>query len=378
MPTLRELASTEAEALTPPAELLGRSPVPFGLYHIDAAYFRGVEPDVPQLYAIQGGPGHRKTTLLLNILANMCLSGLLVKPHWIGIDVLESGMTIERYELCLKGIIASKLIIYRHWTGDIDGDSIWKFFGRELPSRNGRAMSPGELCDIRSVAGRPELILNPDFIKGAYYKQPGCDFSPLQKWAWDLAHEIIADFPLVISGVSEHHNMAERRRRYVNVTNIEQSFERWLNLHKEHAVKQLVVDYLQRYFIPDTYSHYEKQLRVVPYFAEWVQQTGGCAWVLSQEGVGHQRDARSNYGEVFGSSGGDILMAESQTNIRLEYYRNRNPNVTLIYGPVKARRGSWPDFGVFTEPFSGAFFGKTMTFEDLDRLGELPVSRRKK
>lgn len=357
--------ATEAAAYTPPEGDLGSDPVPFGVKHMDIAFPRGVKPTSPQINVIQGGGGSRKTTLMLAFIESQCTSGLLPKDHLIVVDSLETGMTIERYALILRAIVATKIMIYEEHTGK-QSTTIRELFDRRLPD-----MSPEDIIDqVSSGSGswcRTDCCLFPDFIESWYARQDGFAMSPRQDDAWGRAGDAVSDFPIVLNGISEHMDIEERIRRVTHTTTIEDSFERWKKLSDENGSVQLVIDYMQEYFIPGVMEHYQKQLRVVPYVAEWVKYSGNTAWVLSQEGVGHQKDAMAGR-QVLGSSGGDILKNSAQLNVRVEYRKEKNPFWILLFPPVKARRGSFSKCGLMLEPNSGAIFGESKSFSQIKAM----------
>ncbi len=361
MLTAREAVATEVAAFTPPPGDARRNRVPFGIYHLDLAFVRGVKPLSPQIIAIQGGSGSRKTTTMINIIINQILSGKLPQGMTIGMDMLESGMTIERLILIMECIVATKIMVYEFHTGPQGRESLWHLFNRRLPS----SVQPQDLLSPIGTGARTDIRLNPDFLEACYAGQKGFTLSERQRDAWGRAAAAVHEFPVIAFGVSEHYQDDIRAERYTNSTLLSDSLERWLSYTKEHGMRQLVVDYIQEYAIPEVYDHYKKQLRAVPVISEWAKETGSTAWVLSQEGITHQRDARSYDGEVLGSSGGDILKSQSQLNLRVEYRPKQNPCWTLLFSPVKARRGNFGTVGIPTEPFSGAFFGQSVPYKDI-------------
>ncbi len=361
MLTAREAVETEGDAFTPPPGDARRNRVPFGIYHLDLAFVRGIKPLSPQIIAIQGGSGHRKTTSMINILINQILSGKLPPSMTIGMDMLESGMTMERLILIMECIVATKIMIYEHHTGSQGGHGLWALFNRNLPLRS----DPQDLLLPIMTEGKPDINLNPDYLEACYAAQPGFKLSPRQLDAFDRAAGAVHDFPIIVFGVSEHYDDDIRAERYTDSALLSDSLERWLACTEQHGMRQLVIDYIQEYSIPGVHDHYKKQLHAVPVISEWAKETGSTAWVLSQEGITHQRDARSYDGEVLGSSGGDILKSQSQLNLRVEYRPKQNPYWTLLFAPVKARRGNFGTVGIPTEPFSGAFFGRSVPYKDI-------------
>lgn len=361
MLTATEAVETEVQAFTPPPGDPRRNRVPFGIYHMDLAFDRGIKPLSPQIIAVQGGSGSRKTTTVFNIIINQILSGTLPDDHMIGMDMLESGMTVERLFLIMQCMIAVKIMIYEFHTGPQGVDSLWKMFNRPLPCR----LSPQDILSQIETNGRPDTMLNPDFLEACYVGQPGYTLSQRQIDAYEIASETVHKFPIAAFGVSEHYDDDVRKKRHTRTKHLSESLERWLHCTKEYGMRQLVVDYLQEYYIPGVVDHYPKQLHVVPIISEWVEESGSTAWVIGQEGLGHQRDARSRNGDVIGQSGGDILMSQSQLNLRVEYRRRQNPFWTILFTPIKARRGNYDTMCIPTAPSSGAFFGQSVPYREV-------------
>lgn len=357
--SMRDAQLTEREAYTPPPEDPSLKRVPFGIAHLDAAFPRGVKPWSPQIYAMQGDGGARKTSLVLNLLINQHLSRMMPEGLATSVDSLETGMTIERYAMVMKCMLATKIMIYEQWTGSQDGDTLWSLVNRELPQKTPEQILAGVR---RGDTEHTDCIMYPDFIESWYAGQPDYKMSHRQHDAWERAGEEIATWRIFIFGVSEHHDDAERARRYTETTNIQRSFDRWLKLSKEEEVRQIVVDFVQEYFIESTGNLYEKQLVVTPFLSEWCRRTSGTMWVISQESITNVRDARGKYGEPLGSAGGNILRAASQTNVRCEYFKRKNPHWLTLRSPLKGRRGHYPDLGLMIDPMSGVIFGKSFEY----------------
>lgn len=355
--SMRDAQLTEREAYTPPDE--GSSPferVPFGIAHLDAAFPRGVKPWAPQIYVMQGDGGARKTSLVLNLLINQHLSKTMPEGLITSVDSLETGMTIERYTLVTKCMLATRIMIYEQWTGSQGNGTLWQLVNRELPQKSPEQLLAGVK---RGDTEHTDCILYPDFIESWYAGQPNYKMSPRQYDAWERAGKEIETWPIFIFGVSEHFDDDERARRYTETTSIERSFKRWLELYEKHNVRQIVVDYVQEYFIEGTSNLYDKQRIVTPFLSEWCRRTSGTVWAISQESITNVMHARGKYGEPLGSAGGNILRAAAQTNLRSEYLKRNNPHWLVLRSPMKGRRGHYPDLGLMIEPNSGAIFGKS-------------------
>lgn len=355
----KDIILTEQAALTPPPEEAVLNPVPFGIWHLDLAFPAGVKPTSPQLNVIQGGSGARKTSLMLNIILKMCLSGNLPEDHIILYDTLENGMTIERLILTLRCMVATLFIIYKQWlrpdmpSGDVR-EYLNKLFAIPLP-----ILPPQEIIGkCLSPDGLPECVFTVDFIELWYRKK--IRMTPNQIEAWLIAGDVVSLFPLEVFGVSEHYDREEAARRSIDTADIEQAFSRWLRFAGSHHSVQVISDYLTAYWIGSGDSdHYAKQKIITPYYDRFVKSTRNTLWAINQEGVGHQREFR-NVGKVLGSSGGDVLMSASQNNWRVSYNNAEDPYHFTLHSPVKSRRGNHGDIKCMIEPKSGVIFGRSM------------------
>lgn len=364
--TALEHVRTEQSAFTPAEGEFDTDIVPFGIYHVDAVLPMGVKVTSPKLCVIQGGSGSRKTTLMLNIIVNMCLSGNLPPGHKIVFDSLENGFTLERSMVVLRSILATRYIIYRHYTGfrDISAEEPATDYLRQLFAYDIESGDPQFL--VRNITfsfnGRDvaECAFTSDFVEAWYANK--LHLTPLQNKAWMIAGDALATFPIEFFGVSEHPNYDIADKRSTPTIYIEQSYERWCKLAEECLSIQIITDYLQEYWLPNTSDHYQKQLVVTPWLSRFIKEKRKTIWCISQEGIGHQRDFASK-GVVMGSSGGDMLKAASQLNWRVSYAKETNPFFMTLHSPVKLTRGNHPDLALMIEPNSGAIFGRSRIME---------------
>lgn len=340
--------------------------VPFGIDHIDASFIMGVEPTIPQVYVIQGDGGTRKTTVMLNFILRMCLSGELPLGHQILIDSLENGMTVERYLTTLRMMTATLILIYEHWletqyTIQYDLRSfLWELINRELPrEKDAKTLALGPV-DMINGKPMPLTVLTMDFIK-AFYKGLVM-MTEKQARAWDLAGEIVADFPITVFGVSEHPDFDKADARSDLTTIIDDAVDRWKLYAKEYQSVQVVVDYMQEYYFPNFHDLYNKQLVVVPKIAQFVKEVRKTVWIISQESVGQQKEFADS-GAVRSAAGGNILRNASHTNWRVDYKEHVNPYSLILFRPSKSRRGIHPDLALMIEPNSGVIFGKSRAIE---------------
>lgn len=359
--SLIEAVQTEKYAFRNNSSSTSLARVPFGINHLDLAFAAGVKPASPQLNVIQGGGGARKTTLALNLIINQCISGKLPADHHIVIDTLENGMTIERFAIVIRSIVATKLMIYHQWTGTKhmpDGmnpvEYARKLFDLDIPNQSPQDLI-GEVKDKLNGSDVLTCVLTPDFIEEVHNDRVRMTVE--QEYCWWLAGEIIKDFPITIFGISEHNTYEIAEARSVMTTSIEESFRRWCEIAENYSSVQIVSDYLQEYDTGTT-DHYDKQKVIVPFYSRWIKTYRGTIWAISQEGIGHQKDyARTGY--VLGSSGGDVLKNASQTNWRVSYDKHISPFWMKLHSPVKSRRGNHPDILLKLEPNSGCIFGQS-------------------
>lgn len=380
---------TEAEAFCPDGA--GERPIPFGLKEVDEAMLMGVEPTTPGLNLIQGPMGSRKTTLMINLAANICLSGLLPEDHqiyWWSVDPL---MTVERVGLIFECIIASKILLWTHHCGiSIDNfsapfagcegtiemedylvrcrevtDMVRHLLSKPLPDRHPKKL----IADVRnryrfedgSVGDRLELKLKYDLVKRAYMYPRLGGLSPKQQDALNVARWVYACFPIEVYGRSEHGNLQERSQRAFPTTSFGDSVEKWKGLlEKQEANAQVIIDHLTAFYFPDTHSSYEKQLRTIFPIRDLIGEYSVLFWILLQEGIGHQREF-DRVGFVRGAEGGDVAGRESDNNWRKTYYGQKQRYYDILHYPVKSRHGVWPDdIAIYIEPESGAYFGSKL------------------
>jgi hypothetical protein len=361
----REAIKTEESTYTPADEAVSGPIVPFGIYHLDESLPAGIKPTSPQLIAIQGGSGSRKTTLILNLINNMCLSGTLPSYHRIIVDTLENGMTVERYFLAMRQMIATKILIYEYWLKkclpvDVSlKEYLWWLFNQELPPLGARELAQGPKDTIHGKE-MSICVLTADFIEACYREV--LQMTDRQLYAWQLAGQAIADFPVEVFGVSEHPDPDEAGRRSCDTTSIAISLERWLKLNEEYGSIQVISDHLGEYWIGEGTTAHDRQIRIVPYYSRFVKTARTTLWAINQEGIGHQREFQYK-GKVLGSMGGDILGAAAQLNWRVGYEKHIDMYHMKLFMPVKSRRGNHPDLLLNIEPNSGAIFGKSQVIE---------------
>jgi hypothetical protein len=351
MTLLKELVDSSEEVWGDPEQNRGLV-VPFGIGPVDER-IPGIPVQRGGLFGIQGQPGTRKTTLVCNILINQCLSQKLPPGYHICVDTLESGMTIERYSDVILSMLATRILVYWHWNQSVERD-VRKLFALGLPAK-----------PIEELVTRVGSFENGRFVKETELKPEFFQFgrrTKRQHEAIGLARSIMRTWPMLICGVSEHPDPQIAAARTVNVTNLSDSYKRWVKYSKELNMRQLIVDHLQEYHVGNG-SDFERMKLVVHAIAAWQKPVRGVAWVISQVGVTSAREARQS-GVKAHAQGGQVLEAEAQYMTEVQY-KEDNPHTIHLRRPLKSRIGVHPSVDLSIEPNSGAFIGPAVEYRRL-------------
>lgn len=371
--TAYEYIKTEKEIWTYPEGDNGPV-IPFGIPHLDYEFIMGQKPWSPQLNVLQGGPGSRKTTMMIRFLISQLTCGNYPPKLKTNIYTLESGVSVEGYILRMRQQIATMLMIYEYYSGErrdkhpdkTATEYFWWLINRHefLPLKpTANLISDVRYTPQNSNTSYMLCVLAGDFIESVYngittFLKPQFD-------AWLLAGEIVARFKLEVYGTSEHHDMEVANQRSMNTVRLENLQEHWGQQKQaadERGYKiQIIIDFFQEIALKGANDFYTKQLEITPYISDWIKENKSTAWVLSQEGT-EQQKAFVVGNKVYGSAGGNILQAASQNNWRVSYDENKNPFELLLHRPVKSRRGSHPDLKLMIEPKSGAIFGDSKEY----------------
>ena len=176
---LKVLVDGAEEFWGDPQKNIGRV-VPWGFGLLDQALIAGVPINAGGMLGVYGIAGSRKTSFVINIIINQCLSGRIPPGYNIAYDTLESGMTIERIANIFLSILATKFLIYWHWNETEERD-IRKLLAMGLPTD----MLPDNLVmDVRDN-GRRETVVRPEFFQIGM--PPDGTWTPRQKHAIDMA-----------------------------------------------------------------------------------------------------------------------------------------------------------------------------------------------
>lgn len=362
--TALEHVQTEQSAFTPPGGL-DFDIVPFGIHHLDGNFIMGVMPTDAQIRGIQGIEGTRKTTLAFNLIINQCLSGKLPAGHKIVYDILETGMSLEKCITILRCILATKYMIYRHYSGTraigVDDDPVeylnklFRFTSPELETSSSQEI----ISAITYTYGgqkRNECELKYDVIRRWYFNK--WHLTALQTEAWIIAGDALQRFPLEFFGPSGHYDRDVGKVRSTPTTNIDLAYRRWAEILDTCETAQFWIDHINAYDVSGVVDDYNRQMAVIPVIKRFIGEHRCTFWLLAQEGVSNRRDFDAK-GEVLGSKGGSLLKAEADTNWRVSYPRTTDPFSMILHQPVKSREGDHPDLKLMLEPNSGAIFGKS-------------------
>jgi hypothetical protein len=354
---LRDIIDDAEERWGDQEENVGRR-VPFGIPHLDASLM-GIPIDTGAIFGIQGEAGTRKTTFVLNLIINQCLSGRLPPGYHICIDTLESGMTIERYADIIIAMVATKILVYRHWN-QTEEDNILKLLAMGLPHDDTREIV--ERCGYNKDGKmHRETVIRPEFFKYARWTKRQLD-------AVNLSKAIVRNWPVMIFGISEHPDPEIAKKRSTDTTNIVLAVKRWHTLTEKWHMKQIVIDHLQEYHFPDHPNDYELQRRVVDTIKKWQKPIRGVAWIISQIGVTSARESRQQGIDAY-AQGGKVLEAEAQYMGQTKYSKD-SPYYIELMRPIKSRIGMHPTLAIPIEPNSGAFIGNALEMRTV-KLGGL-------
>lgn len=296
--------------------------IPYGIELLDRALY-GIDPE-GELVVIQGDRKNRKTTLVANIVVNLCTDERIANKPVINIDTLESGMRPKKYRDFLISIMASRLLVED---------------GHVPPGSKNR-------CPACQAEECRELILQPKFLKynmrSAAQRQAISDAIEIMQWWKVLIHG---------AGISQGNT----RNLDGAAVSTKKTKSRWQQLVEEFGVKINIVDHVQQYSFSDgTTSDYEKQLRSVAAIADFSSQYNVAFLALSQVSMSSMREARENGGKLT-AAGGAKAAQEANTVLSTHYKQNS--------GTMKITVEESRDAGSFSiwqnmDDTSGTFYGE--------------------
>lgn len=285
--------------------------VPYGLWPLDKALY-GIDTINGEMILVLGEHKKRKTTLLLNILANIFTRETGKKPV-TNVDTLESGMPPSRYRDALISIVASKYLI------------------REGHSPTNCQMCGKDICK--------ELGISPEFLR--YNSR-----SRKQMQAIEYAVDTMRGWPLLIHGANPFQGDTRNLQSSVRAKN-----SRWLHLIHEEGVSMLVSDHVQQYSVGNGLeaTDYERQLYAVSSAADIVAQWHVALFLISQVSLTSVRTGK------MAAAGGNRGAQEANVVLGTDYTPGTG---TMKISVLESRRSATFDFWHPIDDTSGAFYGK--------------------
>ena len=315
-PTLKARIESSKARRDPDAnrELL----VPYGIYVLDKAFY-GIDPmRNGELVLLIAEEKNRKTTLMMNIIINVC-TNKEIKMHrkWV-VDTLESGLNEARYTDQLIVNLAS-----RHIMG----------LGH-IPASSGFCHACGsKVCK--------ELVLKPEYLNLFHLTET-------QDLAVEYAQDEMASWPVLIYDASLEKGDT---RNLPAAIDMQDPTSRWVAL-ADNGWDTFVSDHLQQYrFGIDNQTDYEKMVRGMNAQGDFVASTGSVVFSISQVSLTSIREAKS--GGKLTASGGRKGHQEA-TKIISTGYENDSGKMKIN---IEGSRVSSIGYGeVFIDDISGAIF----------------------
>lgn len=288
--------------------------VPYGFKWLDLALW-GIDVSNGEFIGIQGPEKGRKSTFLMNIVANMqqWFVDQDRKPPLVVIDTLESGMTPIRYRDALVSLMATRAL---------------QAFGHKLIG----------VCP-RCKGSCKEIGFSPEFLM---YNQK----TEEQMRALGAAIRQMKYWNLHIYGASLLEGMTR---------DLDRSIKRWKELADQDA-KIFVTDHIQQYSIRKAFNAYEKLERIIPALSGFGVEHKAVVIALSQVSLSSYKEARDGIGEMT-ATGGNKLAQEANTVFETTY--DESAMVTSI-NIVRGRKSGKLAFRIHTDKTSGDFFGEEM------------------
>lgn len=340
-PTLGSLLDKKEEDWGNPEDNQ-RGMILYGIESLDKALY-GMNIRDGEIIVVKGQQKRRKTTFVMNVVANLYLAPIPeVKPTTV-IDMLESGMGPERWRDQFLSLVASKLIINKY---------------HHLP--NSTCPACGGKCR--------ELKLNPEFLR--YQGR-----TKLQKEVIEEADVLMNAWPILVFGpnpkqggtrslnesvlgkrVSDDAWHVTYGREKGLPTKELKEMSRWEFLMTQFGAKIFVVDHVQQYDFENDYGDYEKQLHAVGAISTKVAQAHVVNFLISQVSLTSVRDARQKQGRIT-EMGGTKASAEANVIFSTQYSPSQAGSMWIVL--EESRRAA--SFSVRTglEEVSGAFYGQT-------------------
>lgn len=288
----------------------------YGLNHLDTALW-GINTTAGELNMILGAEKNRKTTLILNIIANIQTQTREEIRPYIDIDTLESGMPPERFRDFTIALMASRHLIKQG----------------HIPHAHGNC----PLCrgDCK------ELRLSPESLR---YMTRSLE----QKEAIEVAMKGMRSWRMNIYGAN--YNQGTTRDLDMSIN------RRWKWLIDEHGIGIFVTDHVQQYRFENDTTDYEKQMRAVQAIGDFVAENNVVVFMLSQVSLWSLREQKQ--GGMLSASGGRKGQQEANSVLATSY--EDNSGVMKISIEESRKSGSMYCYQKLDDE-SGAFFGNTIS-----------------
>lgn len=333
--------------------------VPSGIYLVDKS-IGGIRVKAGGINGVYGIEGSRKTSIVMNIVINQCLSGLLPEGYKIEWDTLESGMTIERVSEIMVCMIASRYITYWNATGIKETD--YRTLLKKVPDCN-----PIELINsVPTVVDGSNEPLRENAIKTDFLETDRTFWTQNQKDAIEVAKSLVARFPVFICGVSEDEDEDRAEEKTTITSDLEVAKKRWYEYADKHGVRQIIVDHINEFQFDDQNEDYGAMLKVVPVMVQWQKKWKGLIWSIAQTGTGQRTTYRNASGDYPTALGGPRL-AMTADNMWYVKYHEDHPFWVKMYHP-KGRRGKHKPLAIPIDPDSGAMIGRSKFLSSIPDL----------
>lgn len=261
--------------------------VPYGIRVLDKNFY-GIGVDRGgELVLLIAEEKNRKTTLVINIIINVNTDPYIKhRPAWV-IDTLESGMNEDRYTDAMIVNLASRHLIAKG----------------HVPLSRG-------FC---KACGKPqcqELVLTPEYI---HYH----NLTSKQAEVVTQAEEEIMTWPVKVYGAALDRGDTRNLPAAVDLQREQYQQSRWLRLRDE-GYDIFITDHVQQYrFGIEHQTDYEKMIRSMNRFGDFVASTGAVVFAVSQVSLTSIREAKS--GGKLTASGGRKGHQEATKIISTDY-----------------------------------------------------------
>lgn len=288
--------------------------VPYGIRPFDLALY-GIDTINGELNIVMAPEKKRKTTFMINVIANIMMGHEPEEKPFIVVDTLESGMPPNRYRDSLISNVATRYLM-----------------------ANGHR--PHQTCPVCKTTPCKHMGISPEFLRfnsRTSEQQSAIDWSIATMMNWNL----------YLYGANPHQG---------DTRSLELGMKRWEKLIKEHDMKILVIDHLQLYSFGDfrSLSDYEKQLRIVGEIGELVAKYNIVVFLISQVSLTSQRAQKEGTGK-WTAMGGSKAHQEANTIFYTDY---ESGSGQMEVGIIDSRKSNTFSLVTPIEDVSGCFYGE--------------------